>query len=282
MPDPIVCVTCGAHVPGDAPPPDVCPICDEPRQYVRATGQTWRAHHDLLAEHAPRIAQEAPDLWGVGLEPALAIGQRALLVRTPEGNVLWDCVPLLHDETVARLRDLGGVRAIAVSHPHFYTGVAAFAEALGADAFLHADDAAFVTTPHPRIQHWTGERRALFGGVTLVRAGGHFPGGTVLHWADGFDGRGALLTADIVMVVPDRRHVAFLYSYPNLIPLPPREVERIGAALAPLSYDAIVGGWWERTIPAGGPSILRRSVQRYVRAVAARLDGARLPWPDPA
>jgi hypothetical protein len=65
---------------------------------VRAGGQVWRPHHDLLAEHAARIEPEAPDLWGVGLEPALAIGQRALLVRTPEGNVLWDCVPLLHDE----------------------------------------------------------------------------------------------------------------------------------------------------------------------------------------
>jgi hypothetical protein len=109
--------------------------------------------------------------------------------------------------------------------------------------------------------------------VTLVRAGGHFPGGTVLHWADGFEGRGALLTSDIVMVVPDRRHVAFLYSYPNLIPLPPREVERIGAALAPLAFDAIVGGWWGRTIAADGQAVVRRSVQRYVRAVAGGSTG---------
>jgi hypothetical protein len=279
MNDPIVCVTCGAHAPGDAPPPGLCPICDEPRQYVRAGGQVWRRHRDLLPEHLPRFEEEAPDLWGLGLEPALAIGQRALLVRTPHGNVLWDCVPLLHDASVARLRELGGVRAIAVSHPHFYTGVAAFAEAFGADAYLHADDAAFVTHPHPRIRHWSGERQAVFGGVTLIRAGGHFPGGTVLHWADGFAGRGALLTADIVMVVPDRRHVAFLYSYPNLIPLPPREVTRIGAALAPWTFDVVVGGWWGRTIERDGHAVVQRSVDRYGRAVAERLDGAPVPWP---
>ena len=99
MTDPHVCLTCGAHLPGDAPPPDLCPTCDEPRQYVRASGQAWGRHEALLASHAPRIEEEAFGLWGVGLEPELAIGQRALLVRTPEGNVLCDCMQLLHDAT---------------------------------------------------------------------------------------------------------------------------------------------------------------------------------------
>ncbi|MDF1521316.1 MAG: hypothetical protein P1P87_00670 [Trueperaceae bacterium] len=280
MVDPHVCLTCGAHLPGDTPPPALCPICDEPRQYVEETGQAWGRHDALLAGHGPRIEEEAFGLVGVGLEPPLAIGQRALLVRTPEGNVLWDCVPLLHDATVARLRELGGVRAIAVSHPHFTTGVARFAAAFDADVVLHAADRAFVTHPHPRLRFWDGERQPLFGGVELVRAGGHFPGGTVLHWPAGANGRGVLLTGDIVMVVPDRRYVAFMYSYPNLIPLPVREVERIGAALEPLAVEAIVGGWWGRVVAADGKDVVRRSVERYRQAVAGRLDGASVPWPD--
>jgi hypothetical protein len=279
MTDPIVCMTCGAHVPGDAEPPALCPICDEPRQYVREDGQVWQRHAELLPDHAPRIEEEASDLWGLGLEPQVGIGQRALLVRTPEGNVLWDCVPLLHPETVARLEELGGVRAVAVSHPHFYTGAALFAEAFGADVFLHAADRSFVTHPCERIQHWDGDRHALFGGITLVRAGGHFPGGTVLHWPAGYEGRGALLTSDIVMVVPDRRFVAFMYSYPNLIPLPPRDVERIGATLEPLAFDVLVGGWWGRVIPSDGKAVVRRSVTRTVQASSRRLDGIKLPWP---
>lgn len=280
MTDPHVCLTCGAHQPGHAPPPTLCPICDEPRQYVRAGGQAWGRHDALLTEHASRIEDEALGLVGVGLEPAVAIGQRALLVRTPEGNVLWDCVPLLHDGAVARLHALGGVRAIAVSHPHFYTGAARFAEAFGADVFLHADDRAFVTHPHPRLRHWDGERHALFGRVTLVRAGGHFRGGTVLHWADGAEGRGVLLTGDIVMVIPDRRFVSFMYSYPNLLPLPATEVRRIAAALAPFAFDAIVGGWWERTVPTDAKAVMERSVARYVHALEERLDGPPLPWPS--
>jgi hypothetical protein len=215
----------------------------------------------------------------VGLEPALAIGQRALLVRTPEGNVLWDCVPLLHDATAARLHALGGVRAVAVSHPHFYTGAALFAEAFDADVYLHAADRAFVTHPHPRLRFWDGERQPRFGGTLLVRAGGHFPGGTVLHWQGGAEGRGVLLTGDVVMVIPDRRYVAFLYSYPNLIPLTVHDVERIGAALEPLAFEAIVGGWWGRVIDRDGKDVVRRSVARYRKALEARLDGAVLPWP---
>lgn len=274
-----VCATCGAHYPGSDEPPDLCRICLDERQYVPESGQRWLAYGDLLSEHANRIEEVEPGLWGVGVEPQVAIGQRALLVRTPAGNVLWDCVPVLTAEGRARLAELGGVRAVAVSHPHFYTGVALLTEAFGATAYLHAADAQHVTHPSPRIEHWDGERLELFGGVTLVRAGGHFAGGTVLHWADGAGGRGALLTSDIIRVVPDRRHVAFLYSYPNQIPLPVREVERMGAAVEPYAFDRIHGGWWGTTIQAGAKDAVRRSVERYRRAIAGRLDGVELPWP---
>src|SRR5947207_4740257 len=74
--------------------------------------------------------------------------------------------------------------------------------------------------PDNAIVFWEGESRTLAEGLTLVRCGGHFDGGTVLHWAGGAEGRGALLTGDIIQVVPDRKHVSFMYSYPNYIPLP--------------------------------------------------------------
>lgn len=277
--DPHVCATCGAHLPGDAPPPELCPICDEPRQYVPLSGQRWLSYRHLSDSHANRVEEVERDLWGVRIEPAFAIGQRALLVRTPEGNLLWDCVPLLDAAGSTRLEELGGVRAIAVSHPHFYAGVASFAETFGAEILLHAADRAHVTHPSPRMSFWDGETHASFGGLTLVRVGGHFAGGTVLHWPAGAAGRGALLTGDIVRVIPDRSHVAFLYSYPNLIPLPAREVERIRAAVATFRFDRIHDGWWDRVIETGAEEVLERSVTRYVRALAGRLDGAQLPWP---
>jgi hypothetical protein len=278
--DAIVCATCGAHFPGDAAPPDVCPICEDPRQYVGQGGQRWLRHDDLTRDHRTRVELVHDDLWGLGVEPPLAIGQRALLVRTAAGNVLWDCVPLVDRSGVALIEALGGVRFVAVSHPHFYTGVTAWAEALGAEALLHAADRAHLHRGSDRVRFWEGERLALPGGLTLVRAGGHFAGGTVLHWPAGAGGRGALLTGDIVQVIPDRQHVGFMWSYPNLIPLPSREVARVWAALEPLTFDRLYGGWWDRIIEHDAKGIVQRSAARYARALEARLDGETVPWPD--
>jgi len=36
------------------------------------------------------------------------------------GNILWDCVSLIDSDTVARIQALGGISAIAISHPHYY------------------------------------------------------------------------------------------------------------------------------------------------------------------
>jgi hypothetical protein len=94
----------------------------------------------------------------------------------------------------------------------------------------------------------------------------------VLHWAQGGDGRGALLSGDIVQVIPDRKFVTFMRSYPNMIPLSAPAVERIGALLKPYQYDVIHGAWFDRTIPRDGKQVVQRSIARYVAAV--RGDGS--------
>lgn len=277
--DPHVCATCGAHCRGEEPAPAVCVICADERQYVPVTGQAWLRHSRLRADRRAEFTEAEPGLWEVGLDPSVAIGQRALLVGSDDGNVLWDCLPVLTEAAVERLEALGGVAAIAVSHPHFYTGAALFADAFGATVHLHAADREHVTYASPRIEFWDGEQLALPGGITAIRAGGHFAGGTVLHWPAGAEGRGALFTSDIIRVVPDRRFVTFLYSYPNQIPLPARDVERVGAAVEPFEFGRIYGGWHGAVIPNGAKEVVRRSVARYRRALEGRLDGATVPWP---
>ena len=118
--------------------------------------------------------------------------------------------------------------------------------------------------PDPLVRYWSGETNDLGGGLTLVRCGGHFDGSQVLHWQE----RKALLVGDTVQVIPDRRFVGFMYSYPNLIPLPPASVQRIGAALAPFRFETIYGGWFGSVVERDGSAVVRRSVDRYVRAVA--------------
>jgi hypothetical protein len=75
------------------------------------------------------------------------------------------------------------------------------------------------------------------------------------------------LSGDIVQLIPDRKHVSFMRSYPNLIPLSAPAVARIGAILEPFSFDVIYGAWFDRVIPRGGKDAVKRSVARYIAMV---------------
>jgi len=264
-----ICKTCGTQFPASSQPPAACPICLDQRQYVGFDGQEWTTLAELQQAHTNEIRPLEPGLTGIGTTPPFAIGQRALLVQTPGGNVLWDCISLLDDATIEAVRALGGLSAIAISHPHFYSSMIEWCQAFDAPVYLHADDRRWVMRPDPAVVFWPGEAYPLWDGLTLIRCGGHFPGSTVLHWPGGAAGKGALLSGDTITVVPDRRHVSFMYSYPNLIPLPAITVERIVAAVEPYPFDRIYGGWWERLIPQDGKAAVRRSAERYIRAISA-------------
>ncbi len=265
-----ICVTCGVQFAEGMDPPASCPICEDERQFVNPRGQTWTTPDALARSHRNVLRAEEPGLIGIGMEPSFAIGQRALLVRTPDGNVLWDCTSLLDGAVVEAVQAMGGLAAIAISHPHFYAAMVDWSHAFGrAPIYLPAADREYVMRPDPTIEFWDGDRRTLPGGLTLVRCGGHFRGSTLLHWPAGAGGRGALLTGDTIQAVPDRRAVGFMYSYPNYIPLPAAAVQRIAAAVEPLVFDRIYGGWFDRTVPAGAKAVVARSAARYVRALEA-------------
>jgi hypothetical protein len=178
-------------------------------------------------------------------------------------------VPLATPEAIDFVRSRGGLKAIAISHPHYYGAVADWSEAFGGvPAYLHGDDRAFVTRPHPAIVPWSGDSQAISDDITLVRTGGHFAGGTILHWRSGANKQGALLTGDVAMVAMDRRSLSFMYSYPNYIPLNADAVQRIARAVSPLAFDRIYGAWWGRNIAHGAKAAFDGSVRRYLAAIA--------------
>ncbi|MGH7912916.1 MAG: MBL fold metallo-hydrolase [Candidatus Dormibacteraceae bacterium] len=272
-----ICRACGTQFPESERPPAVCPICEDPRQPVPPSGQAWTTPADLGAGHdaAIRVLERdpggEPQLIGVGANPAFAIGQRALLVRGPRGNVLWDCVPLLDDSISIAIDAWGGIDVIAISHPHYYSTMVDWARQFGARILLHEADREWVMRPDPAIEHWSGEALALPQGPTLIRAGGHFAGGTVLHWPEGAEGRGALLTGDILSVLPDARLVSFMYSYPMLLPLPEPVVRRLLATIAEREFDRVYGAWWPRVIASGAKAAVAESARRYLDALSGRL-----------
>jgi hypothetical protein len=263
-----ICTACGMqYPPSDAPPPQ-CAICEEERQYVPPTGQSWITQERLAINHVNGWREHEPGVLGIGTQPTFAIGQRALLVRTPHGNVLWDCIAMLDAATITLIKSLGGISAIGISHPHFYTSMVEWSRAFDAPIHLHAADREWIVRLDPAIKLWEGDTLVLNPDVTLIRGGGHFPGGAMLHWSEGAGGRGALCSSDIATVTTDRKFLTFMRSYPNLIPLSAREVEGIASALEPFAFDAVYGHYFDRVIPQDGKAVLAASVERYLKAIA--------------
>jgi len=266
---PFLCKTCGTQFAPSMQSPSRCPICEDERQFVGYGGQEWLTLPQLQQHHRNAIREEEPGLHSILTEPDFAIGERAFLVQTNEGNLLWDCLALINPETIERVRSLGGIRAIAISHPHFYTTMIEWSRAFGdVPIHLNARDQRWVMRPGAGIRFWNGDRFDLFGGLSLHRTGGHFDGFQVALWPAGAAGQSVLLAGDQPQVCADRRWVTFMYSYPNYIPLGPKAVERVSSTLQALRFDRLYGAFPNRTILHDAKGAIARSAERYLRALA--------------
>ncbi len=264
-----LCITCGTQYPPSVQPPASCPICEDDRQYVRQTGQEWTTFAKLQSSHQNRFTELGTGLTAIRTDPLFAISQHAQLIETPAGNVLWDCISLVDDATVEEINRRGGLTAIAISHPHFYSSMIEWSRAFGGiPIHLHTDNRPWVMRPDSVITFWEGETLELLPEITLIRCGGHFPGSSVLHWASGADGKGALFTADTINVVADRNWVTFMYSYPNTIPLNATAVRGIVTAIEPFPFDRLYGSWPGSIVQSDAKAAVQRSADRYIEHIS--------------
>ena len=176
-------------------------------------------------------------------EPKVGLGQRAILCCTRQGNLLWDCITYIDDDTVRRINELGGIDAIAISHPHYYSTAVEWAHTFNCPVYYSAEDEEWIMrfdirsrvhmVPNDVLDSvhkgacqvlWTGpEMNLLHGELKVVKTSGHFPGSSVLYWRDARK----LLVADSVFVVPSGRYTVdrlpgtvsftFMWSYPNMV-----------------------------------------------------------------
>lgn len=265
-----ICMTCGTQYPASEQPPEHCLICEDDRQYVHPLGQRWTTLEELQQTHRNHFEMMEPGVTSITMEPSFAIGWTAFLIQTKHGNILWETHSLIDDETIERIRQLGGVQAISLSHPHYYSSMIEWSRAFDAPIYLPAADRKWVMRPDPAVEYWDGDTLELLPGVTLIRSGGHFPGAAVLHWPDGAEGRGVMFTGDTIQVVADRRWVTFMYSYPNIIPLDATTVRSIVASVEPYAFDRIYGAFG-RNVLSDAKGAVRRSADRYIRQIHADL-----------
>lgn len=255
----LVCVTCGTQFPtADRSKVKTCHICDDPRQFVPPSGQSFSTLEELGKTHRNEFTPCPADarLTFISSTPKLAIGQRAILIQTPEGNILWDCISLLDEETIAKIQALGGLRAMVISHPHFYSTHVQWARAFKCPVYLSAEDARWATMASAHQIPLASTETEVVSGVKAIKLGGHFPGSMVLL----FDGR--LLIADTLMTTaagvggwkvdatgtsrskpPGLNSFSFLYSIPNFIPLNLDEMSRMWGILKKYEFRATYGGF---------------------------------------
>ena len=264
-----ICTACGTQF--DDTTVKNCHICDDPRQFIPISGQSFTSLSKLRAQsYSNKFKPFDSDnrFISIWTEPKLAIGQRCVLLRTPAGNVLWDCITYLDDATVNTIQDMGGIAAIVISHPHYYSTHLEWAAAFGCKVYVAADDAqwlcrrdevvvrSFVQDTEHEIQI-----AGVGSGVKALKLGGHFPGSLVCLW------EGRLLVADTLVTVPSGLyHVdrpagtssfAFMWSIPNMIPLGPDAMLGMWRVLKKYSFGSTHGAFV-------GLDIIAKDVKEWV------------------
>ncbi|KAF9100364.1 hypothetical protein BGX29_006654 [Mortierella sp. GBA35] len=259
-----VCITCGVNTVASSSgtPLESCIICDEPRQYVRQGGQEWTTLEELKSSgkytnvFTPTEA-DPENMISISTSPS-----RAVLVRVPnKGNILWDCISLIDDDTVKRIKELGGLKAIVISHPHYYSSLKDWSEAFGGiPVYTHANDKQWLQRPADNHVFWEGSSLDLFDGeIKVLCPGGHFDGSSLLLWNKN------LLVADTMMVAASRKSVSFMYSFPNYWPLGPKEVQTIWKTVRPYEVNNILGAWLGKEIVGNGRNIIYNSAKLYTQ-----------------
>lgn len=205
------------------------------RAYYKPRRQSWTTLRQLQEsgryrnEFTPldndRLATKDCKLISIHTQPNFAISQRALLCVSPKGNILWDCITYIDDETIRRIKDeYGGVSAIVISHPHYYSTCLHWAEALQCPVYIAAEDEQWLMRRGESIRFWNESRLSFCDGeFVCIKAGGHFPGSSVMYWPR----TSKLLVADTMHVVPSGVYhenrpqgttsFTFMWSYPNMV-----------------------------------------------------------------
>jgi glyoxylase-like metal-dependent hydrolase (beta-lactamase superfamily II) len=257
-----ICATCGTYYSSHVPY-DVCPICADDRQYIPEGGQRWTTPEELTSRYSVRTNKLQENVYELEIAPTFAIAQRAFLILSPQGNILWDCIPLLNEPIVEFIKAHGGLRAIAFSHPHYYSNMNELAATFDCPVYIHRSDEQWIFGKGDRVELWDGAEKSLWDGMRLINVGGHFPGSSLLH-VPLLSAEGAVFCGDTLVIAPNKQHIAVMYSYPNRMPLPHGEVQRIKKLVEVIRFDVLYSFMRDLNLTGNVKDIFNRSMERYL------------------
>ncbi len=256
-----ICTACGTQFPAYSSP-EFCTICLDDRQYIPQDGQSWTSHEKLLKSNSVRILKINDKVYELEIIPRFAIGQRAFLIISDNGNILWDCFPLLNDSTIDFIKSKGGLKAIAISHPHYYSNMNEWAEIFNCPVYIHNTDQEWIVDKGKHVTLWSGDEKSLWDTMKLINIGGHFAGSSILH-VPFLSLKGTVLCGDTLYLSPSKKHFAVMYSYPNKIPLPLSELKRINKRFESITFDTIYGFYSYQNLSENTKEILKKSLEKY-------------------
>ncbi|OBG45981.1 hydrolase [Mycolicibacterium fortuitum] len=267
-----ICTGCGVeHPDSDAEPADSCVLTSEivsieERGDLPPHG-TWTTLDDLAAQpHHTEHVDHGRGVHSLRRAPKFAIGHRSFLVQTAHGNLLWDSPGYLDDEIIGLVHGLGGVAAVAASHPHMFGAQLSWSRAFGGvPVYVNTLDAEWLPAPDPLIQQWTGELEPL-PGLRLIHVGGHMRGSSVALTADG-----TLLVGDTISGGLAKNWVSFQRNFLKHVPLSAAVVRRIVDRLDGYEYDRLytLGG---DEIDSAAKDVVHRSAETHIRWVSGEFD----------
>ncbi|HWJ29574.1 MAG TPA: hypothetical protein VNS32_23750 [Flavisolibacter sp.] len=257
-----ICTACGIEYEPSENQPTECPVCTDDRQYVPGGCQSWTTLTQVNQQYKNIFEKIHDRFYALYTTPHFAIGQRAHLILSPSGNILWDCITNIDDSTVDLIQNMGGIKAIAISHPHYFSTIAEWSERFGnIPVYINRLDAKWLGRKPGNLLLWENDEKEIWDGIKLIRCGGHFPGSCVLHYPHG---KGSLFVGDTIQVNPTQNTVSFMYSYPNLIPLPKKDIVQINDAVKEITYDAMYGAFG-KYIQNDAKKSMQASVKRYLQ-----------------
>ncbi|WP_020502483.1 hypothetical protein [Sciscionella marina] len=267
-----ICDVCGLEHP-DTPEPPGC-VLDRGEVTIEERGdlgphpEHWSTHEELVAQPHETVHHEhGRGIHSLHREPRFGIGQWSFLVQTGNGNLLWDPPNYLDEEVLELVRGLGGVDAIATSHPHMFAAQVSWSHAFGRiPVYVNALDEEWVPRPDPVLEYWDDETEPL-PGIRLIHLGGHMRGSAVALTADG-----TLLAGDTISAVPTHpAWVSFTRNYPKLVPLSPAVVRRIVDRLDAYDYDRlfVLNGY---TVDSDAKRVVHRSAESHIRWASGEFD----------
>lgn len=257
-----ICTACGTQFSMNSNTLELCPICSDDRQYIPEKGQTWTTLNDLASNYSVAIKKINDSLYELLMNPRFAIGQRAFLVIAPGGNILWDCISLINEPTINFIKSKGGLKAITFSHPHYYSTMNEWAAIFDCPIYIHQNDEQWILNMGNHVSLWMGIEKELWDGIRIINVGGHFPGSSILQ-IPFLSPEGIVLCGDTFYISPSKRHIAVMYSYPNRIPLPLHEIQRIKKQMLLLPFDTMHGFFDYQNIYSDAKQLLENSLGKY-------------------